>query len=487
MFRFRLIGIAVGIAAILPAGASAAMLVVQNARLVDGTDAPSRGPVSILIRDGRIVEVAARIDPKGASILDVAGATVIPGLIDAHVHLASVPGADVRGDPPARRRFLRQQHLRSYLACGVTTVLDAATDIATAREVQQWLASGHPGPTVLTLGPPIAAPGGYMSGMEPGVVVAAPEDVERAFAAIAGVGAVGVKVPIERGFAADTVFPIHSPAVRAAITREAAKRALPIYVHASDETEQTIGLDMGAHALMHTNFAGVDPSPEFVEHAARSGAYMVTTFSIIDAGLARWEPERLDDPLWQLTVPIDERRTALSAEAWAARDRMELTYAFPRLPATAVGFLAWLSPPRHDAEVQALATNLRAARRLHAAGVPLPIGSDAGNNSLLSQFHGPSTLREIELLVTAGVSATNALSAATRIAAQMLGIGAEVGTIEPGKRGDMVVLNGDPTADIRAIRAIRWTIKNGIARTPDQWMDVSATDESSANPDTAVR
>lgn len=448
---------------------SRASLLIRHARLVDASGVPARTNASILIRDGRIVEIGSEIRGEDVPVLDVGGATVVPGLIDAHVHLMSVPGSDIRQDSPARLRSLRRKQLRSYLACGVTTVLDAGTDVATAREVAAWLAAGHPGPTVLTLGPPIAARRGYMSG-GPGVGVAAVEDIDAVFDAIEGVGAAGVKVPLERGFGPDNVFPIHAPGVREAIAREAAERRLPIYVHASDEIEQTLGLEMGAHALMHTNFGGGEPSPEFIARAAHTDVYMVTTFSIVDAGLVRWHPERLDAALVALAVPANERRTARSADAWLARDRSELAYAFPRFPGGVVRFLAWLSPPREQAEVDALAANLRAAQRLHAAGVALVVGSDAGNTSLLSQFHGTSTLRELELLAEAGLSAAEVLAAATRVPARMLGIETDVGVLEPGKRGDLVVLGADPLADARAFRTIRGTIKDGTARTPEEWM-----------------
>lgn len=445
-------------------------LLIQNARLIDGTGAPPRSPVSILVRDGRISEIAADIAVAGVTTVDVAGGTVIPGLIDAHVHLMQVPGAGVRGDTPETLRALRHEQLRSYLACGVTTVLDAAIEVAVAHELRTWIAAGHAGPTLLMLGPPIATRGGYMSVLNPDLAVASVDDLDRAFAVIASVGAIGIKVPIERGFGSDSIFPIHSPAVRDAIRRKAAERHLPIYVHASDEAEQTIGLDMGAHALAHLNFAGADPSPQFVEHAARTGTYMVTTFSIIDAGLARWHTDRLDDRLVQRAVPLVEQETARSPEAWAARDVSELGFAFPRAPYLALRVFARLFPPGEAQEATALAANLRAAKRLYAAGIPLVIGSDAGNSSVLSQFHGTSTLRELELLADAGIPSAAVLAAVTRVPAEMLGISAEAGTVEPGKRADMVVLASDPLASILAIRTIRWTVKGGVVHTPAEWM-----------------
>ena len=91
-------------------------------------------------------------------MLDVAGASVLPGLIDSHVHLSVVPGALIRQDPPASLREQRLLQLRAYLACGVTTVLDAGIEPEIARELKQALEKGAPGPTALFLGPTFFAP-----------------------------------------------------------------------------------------------------------------------------------------------------------------------------------------------------------------------------------------------------------------------------------------------------------------------------------------
>ena len=449
--------------------AGAAPLLLRAGHVVDARGA--RGPVDILLRDGRIAAIAPAIPGDGAHVLDLDGGTVVPGLIDAHVHLMEVPGAGVRGDGPAFATALRHRQLRAYLACGVTTVLDTGIRIAVARELRGWLARRHPGPRFLTLGPPIAPRHGYMSLMEPSLTVGGVGDLDRVFDAVAGVGAVGVKVPIERGFGVDDAWPIHPPDVRAAIVRQAAARRLPIYVHASDEVEQSIGLDMGAHALLHTNFGGREPSPEFIARAAASGVTMVTTFSIIDAYLPRWHPERLADPLVRATVPRPEQRTAREPGAWDDLGLADVAEAFPHVPRFILRRIARLPAPPTEAVVQrVLAANLRAAAALHAAGVPLAIGSDAGNSFTLTQFHGVSTVRELELLAEAGLSPGDVLAAATVVPARLLRLEDELGTVEVGKRADLVVLRDDPSRDVHAFRTVEWTIRDGVARTPAAWM-----------------
>jgi imidazolonepropionase-like amidohydrolase len=110
-------------------------------------------------------------------------------------------------------------------------------------------------------------------------------------------------------------------------------------------------------------------------------------------------------------------------------------------------------------------------RRLHDAGVRIVVGTDSpGTPYFQYNFHGPTTIREVELLTAAGLSFQEALAAATRVAAEMVGLGQELGTVEIGKRADMVILNGDPLKNPGALRSIRWTIKEGVARSPEEWM-----------------
>lgn len=131
----------------------AAALLIRNARLIDGSGAPPRDRVSILIRDGLVAGIETGAVGGDVPVLDAEGSTVLPGLMDMHVHFIAAPGGAVRKDSPETLRALNRQHLRAYLACGVTTVLDAGIDPATARDIQAWLAAGHPGPRFLTTGP----------------------------------------------------------------------------------------------------------------------------------------------------------------------------------------------------------------------------------------------------------------------------------------------------------------------------------------------
>jgi imidazolonepropionase-like amidohydrolase len=448
--------------------ACAADLLIRDARLIDGTGSAPRSHTSILIRNGIVSEIGADLSVPGVPRLDAHGATVLPGLIDAHVHLGVVPGSGQRDDSPDLDRHLRQQHLRSYLACGVTTVLDTGISAETAREIEAWLASGAAGPRFLTLGPGFITPGGYLS--ELGGTVSTPAEVEAHFAVMESVGAVGAKVMLEPGFGPQAVWPIPTPEVRDAIVRGAGKRKLPIYVHANREPEKTIALDMGAHVIVHTGYYDAQPSEAFVKRMAASGAYLMTTFSIMDADLIRFHPERLDDPLVHLTVPAPELRTARDPEAARALTRAEIQMSSPGAPAFLQGALAWwfLSETK---VAERLRSSQQAARRFADAGVPIVVGSDSGNWPIVPyQFHGPTTVREIELLGQAGFPPMAAIESATRVPATMLGLDREIGTVAIGKRADLVIVRDDPLQDLRALRTVEWTIKDGVAHSPSEWM-----------------
>ena len=458
----------VAIASLPPVSVRAESLLIRNARLIDGTGAPPRTAVGILVRDGWIATIAPNLTAPDTPVLDAGGATVLPGLIDAHVHLGVVPGSGQRHDPPEVTRALRRQHLRAYLACGVTTVLDTSIDPAIARDIQSWLAAGEPGPRFLTLGPGFVTPGGYLSDVSQ--PTANLEDVSARFALLEELGAVGVKVFLERGFGLRPVWPIPSPEIQAAIVRTATARRLPIYVHAQHEEDMGLALAMGARAIVHGGFYDAAPAEDFVRRMVESGAYLMTTFSLADAQSIGFHPERLDDRLVRLTVPALELATARDPASERFLARAQIGMAEPLVP----GFLqnAVARFMLTDASmVQRLASSQQAVRRFWAAGVPIVAGSDSGNWPIDPyHFHGPTTLRELELLGTAGLPPADALVSATRIPARMLGLADEIGTVEVGKRADLVIVRDDPLRDLGALRTVEWTIKGGVARTPEEWM-----------------
>ena len=485
-------GVLLSLALTTPAWGKGADLAILNARLIDGTGAPAREDVTIVVRAGRIETIGTEPPPVGVSIIDASSATVLPGLIDAHVHLAAAPGSAFRHDTLETVQELNHLHLRAYLANGVTTIFDPQAPVAIAKEAQRWLAAGNPGPRYLTTGPMLSVPGGYgvasSFGLsvpggplaEAALVVRTPADVEAALDVIRSIGGIGVKLSVEYGFNPFGSMPTYPPEVRDAIARGAAARGLPVYVHAMSEREDQAALDLGAHAIMHAPrgghwtghfFGSRDLSDGFVARMVKSRAYQVTTFSVIDTWPNGYDTHRLDDPLVRLTVPPVELATARDPEA--ARF-FAVSMLGAAVPWTFEFMRPWMA--RHVWSPENLHEGLRYSQRnvlkLYRAGVPVVAATDAPSFWPLAiyHFHGPQTAREIELLGEAGLSPIEALAAATRVPAEMLGIDREVGTVEVGKRGDLLIVAGDPLADLRALRNVRWTVKDGVAHTPEQWM-----------------
>ena len=173
-------------------------------------------------------------------------------------------------------------NLRAYLACGVTTVLDAGIDPAGARDIQEWLARGHPGPRFLTTGPYVRPPGGY--GWEGFGSESTVNEVEAKLDALQSLGAAGVKLAFDEGprrFLARAP-PSHHSRDRPAETS--------LYIHATTEKTQREALDWGAHAIMHaalrrrversnSSHRPICPTTS-VRQMKSNGAYQVTTFSL---------------------------------------------------------------------------------------------------------------------------------------------------------------------------------------------------------------
>ncbi len=451
-------------------------LAIINANLIDGTGAAARH-TSINVRHGEIVSLGESA-PGDARILDVQDAFVIPGLIDSHVHLQSVPGAVFRKDNAQTRRSLMHHHLRAYVANGVTTVLDAAIASSALREIRQHLANGGIGPRVMALGPTFHNPGGYMDGDllsdywgPRWRASATPADVDALYREYAGIAdLVGVKVAVAFGFGGPIdVFDTHTPQMRNVIKQRAHSHGRPIYVHVSDDRGVDIALELDAHALTHLVLEM--PSPEILQRTRDQGLYVITTLSVLDVLSTRHRPERLDTPRVRLTVPAIELETARDAEAW---DAFLTTFVLAVSPFSPEWVASWFgdwyfSEERIAREMARLQGILMAH---HEAGIPIVAGTDSGSwPHFVNLFHGPSTLREMELMVEAGMTTTEVLRSATLTPAEMMGIDDIVGSIEVGKQADLLVVRGNPLEDLSMLEELEWVIKGGEVRRPEQWMN----------------
>jgi imidazolonepropionase-like amidohydrolase len=447
---------------------------IRDARVIDGTGAPALETTSIWIKDGYIREIGRELDVTEATrVVDASDMTIIPGLIDSHVHLFSLPGAPFRNESEAEKRELRRIHLRAYLANGVTSVLDTGISFEHLAETRGSLASGVPGPRVYALGPPLSAPGGYADDRPESYAfnfnARNADAVDVMIDQLVSAGTVGVKVKIEYGFGPFNVWPVHSPEVREALVNAAAERNLPLYIHSMSEPEHHIALDMKPHALVHAGFFEGEPTTLLLDRMRESGAYVVSTISVADAGRVFAQPELLKAPHVQLTVPVAEIKTASDPKSAAGLAVEFARASFPQWMPQSLAI--WIAGVLQSSPTAIPMQN--AVGQMHGAGIPIVMGSDSGNWEVIPfEFHGPTSVREVELLNLAGMTKMEAIVASTSIPAQMLGLDGEIGTITVGARADLVILPDNPLTDLTVLTRPTWVMKSGELRTPREWMGV---------------
>ena len=394
--------------------------VLNGLTLIDGATATSRSNMSLMIRDGRIADVyptGERQAPSGAAVEDLAGRWVIPGLIDAHVHLATDPSGD-------DNRAAIMGKLRAELRGGVTTVRDMAGDARALNELARGTLVGDiAGPDIF--GSAIWAGADFMSdprvrastrgsvpGAEPWMRTVGPStDWKAAALETKGSGVRGIKLYADAS--ADVVRGT-VPAAHAA--------GLRVWAHATLFPARPSDLvDAGVDVLSHAPllaWEGVDTLPNYRQRYA--------------VPYARVEPDA--PAITRLLTRMAERRVMFEPTL----------FVFLRA-----------NTPRQAAD-WAVAVTRRAAE----LGVSIVAGTDdmiAPHADSLPHLH-----RELVLLVSAGLTPMQAIHAATSNAARAIGIEERTGTLRTGMAADLVVLGADPAIDIRNTQRIERVMKRGV-------------------------
>lgn len=422
--------------------------VIRNVAVYDGLADQRTSTRDLLIEHGRI----ARIAPPGTLargagmiMIDAAGQTVLPGLIDVHGHVGNSPAPSWIGEWPDPKR-----NLQSYLYCGVTTVLDPA-DLATeAFARRDQVARGELlGPRIYAAGPMFTTPGGHpVAALEilvpwwlrwyvvPRLTrqVATPEQARAAVAALARSRPDVLKVAVD---AVPLDGPIMPADVLRAIVDEGRARGIRSVAHVGTVADALEAADAGVAAWMHGVYKERIPD-DIVPRFVAAHIPQVATITVFDSYADIYEGRR--------------EATALERETAPAR----VLDAFAAVPAS-------VRPPRYDAFFALLAATRDArhdnVRRLHAAGVTILAGSDTQTGV----FPGPGLHRELAALAAAGLTPAQALRAATGDAARFVTGSAdpEFGTIAVGKIADLVLVDGDPTTDITRTTHITHVLVGG--------------------------
>jgi imidazolonepropionase-like amidohydrolase len=445
--------IAVSTAFGLPAGATPPPLAIVGATLLSPTTTGvTRIPnATVVVRGGRILCAGAHADcgpPSNAEVVDARGAFVTPGLIDAHVHFSQTgwvdgrPDAlDVRTEYPydstiAALRARPEVFGRSYLCSGVTGVFDVGG--------YPWTVAMARGTSTRLDMPRVAAVGPLLSTIDHWVNL---PDM-RQFVWMRDDSLVRATVREQRrmGAAAQKVWYLQrrdslrprDKAMLMAAGEEARAQKIPLIVHATQLRTAKDALEAGATLLVHSVETDTVDA-EFIALAKRSNAILIPTLTVregyADVFLGRSPASR---------YPLD---------CVDAATRVKLERALPESRRVQQVMVA-----RSGAWDRARLIMDENLRRLRAAGVRIAMGTDAGNPGTA---HGPSVYREMEAMQAAGMSAADVFRAATLSAAQAMGLEREMGTVEPGKRADLVIFDADPTADIANARRVRQVVRNG--------------------------
>ena len=444
-------------------GLAEAPQLITDVRLVDGRG--DLGVHDLLIADGLIAAIDPVTVPEGAVRRDGDGMTMLPGLIDSHVHIVMHPMRAWTGErSPEESDELLRRYLAGYLSFGVTTILDPGITAEQTRHIRA-IAEAHGGPEIQVVGPLLGPDGGYPSQIIPELDgVQEREDIVMAMDSFDGLNSRGVKVTMENG-QLQPIWPLFTRTEREFIIAEAAARDLPLYIHAMDRQMTRRALQMNPRVLVHASMNG---GRRFAEKVHSSDVFVMSTLGIV-AGLS-WlqQDEFWDHPAVARTVPADQYALLRDPEI-GLRTLQEAGLVYvPGLP-------QWLRPASIDAMARSLprreAKAAAVIRSLKDAGVPLVLGSDAGGSPFVPFIvHGPATMMELLLLEEAGLSPLEVIQAATQTPAEMMGMAEQLGTLEIGKRADLIVVRGDPLTDLSTLMTPQWVVRAGELRSPEEWL-----------------
>jgi imidazolonepropionase-like amidohydrolase len=422
----------------------APVIVLTNARVLDGTAAPARAGQTLILRDGNIAAIGASGSiavPDGATVIDLTGKTVLPGLVMVHEHLYYPVGPGVYGQ-------LGESFTRLYLAGGVTTMRTGG-NVNGFMDLNMKLAIDRgqkPGPSIDATAP-------YLNGANTFIqmrTMKGPDDARRQ-----------VNYWADEGFTSFKAYMQISRADLGAAIDEAHKRGLKITGHLCSVTYAEAA-DLGIDNLEHGFLASTDFVPnKAADTCPGQGAGQQTIAALDEQG----EPfralvKKLVDKKVALTSTLTVFETftpgrpmppGLDVLLPSLREQFERTW--ERNKANTTSIYTQLFP-------KALALERAFAR----AGGLLIAGTDpTGSGGVIPGF---SNQRQIELLVEAGFTPAEAVQVGTLNGARYLGRDARIGSIAAGKQADLVVVAGDPSTTIADIRKVETVFKRGVGFDP---------------------
>ncbi len=414
---------------LIASSASAQTTVVRAARLFDARSGRVVSPGVVTVKDGRIVRVGGPATEAGARVVDLGDATLLPGLMDAHVHLYGQSGdwrqdtIDMMQRTPAEIALRATEYTRKTLHAGFTTVRDLGSDHLVDVALRNAIAAGKvEGPRLRVSTWALGATGGHCDNdaMAPGMLVKeradgvadGPDALRAIVRRDIKYGADQIKVCATGGVLSrndDVEHPQLTQAELDAIIDEAHARGRKVAAHAHGAEGARRAVKAGVDSIEHGSFLDDD----VIALMKQRGTYFVPTLLALEGVKERFEQGTLQ-------------------------------------PESIPKFKAALA--RRDATM----------RKVVKAGVKIAFGTDAGVFA-----HGRNA-EEFALLVGLGVKPVDALRAATIVDAELFGVSVQLGTLEEGKLADVVAVPGDPTRDIRVMEKVFFVMKEGVVYRNDR-------------------
>jgi imidazolonepropionase-like amidohydrolase len=418
----------------------APVVALTNARVIDGTGAPARDGQTLVLRDGRIVATgpaASTPVPDGARVVDLAGRTVLPGLVMLHEHLYYPTGPGVYGQ-------LGQSFVRLYLAGGVTTMrtggnLNGFMDITLKRRVEAGEAAG---PSIDATMPYVNGPNQFVQMTD----LRTEERARRHVAYWADEGATSVKAYMQ----------VSRAALGTAI-REAHARGLKVTGHLCSVTYAEAAA-LGIDNLEHGFFAATDFVPgKKPDECPGQGRGQQTVADIDPQGVAF---QTLIRTLIEKKVAVTSTLTVFELNTPGRPLPPGLDVLVPQLREQFLQNRARVEGNAQSIYPRLFPKAMALEREFARAGGLLVAGTDpTGGGGVIP---GYANQRQLELLVEAGFTPLEAITIGTRNGARYLGLEKRLGTIAPGLQADLMVVAGDPSRDITALRNVETVFRQGV-------------------------
>lgn len=396
-------------------GAESTLNIIRAARVIDGQVEAPLTDQAIVIQDGRIQDIKTWGDEaialwlREATVFDVGDATLLPGFIDAHLHLVFDATKGPELDPEESQQFILLRaagNAQAALSAGVTTVCDCGGPNDIVFPLRDAIERGTvQGPRIVASGASITTEGGHGAEHGIGRIATGLSEVRKAVVEQVEAGADFIKVMATAGGGGDPDHSQYNLAELRAIKEEADRLGVQVAAHAHGTTGIQSCVEVGIQRIEHCSLMTPQGSvfdPEIAGEIVRKGIYVCPT-NVIDYR--------------------QMQRHGGSEEGLAPRTQLNVTW-----------------------------------RKLYEHGVKLVASSDAG----VTDIHCDDYALIQDLMVTElGMSPMQAIVASTKVAAEALGLGEEIGTLEVGKSADLVVVSGDPLEDITTLRQTRLVMRGG--------------------------